>query len=849
MSENYNFYTNVDIVDGKIAVRGYSDERGKWQNKIQPKLKMYLSSTESVGDIKTLYGGDAKSYEFSSIREAKDFIKRYEDVGGVDIFGQHNFTLQSIYNIYDHEIRFDQSKISGWSLDIETKLPVDSDGRPSGFPDVETANAEITLITMQRLSDGVTYVFSGKAYPGGSTPKFCTQFINAGSEAGLLRHFIDFWNSHQVDVITGWNIERFDIPYIINRCNLICGEDVTNMLSPWGKVSTFKKKISGSFGEEELVSSISGVSILDYMAIYKKFTFGNHESYSLNSIAMDELGEGKLDHSEFTDFNDFYDNGFKKYVDYNIRDTALVRRIDQKLQLLNLIYTIAYMAKVNFNDVFSPVKTWDALLHNRLMDDGKVVPIRESNPDVNKHIEGAYIKDPKVGFYDWVLSLDATSLYPSIMMTLNISPETYLGIDYNVSLQSILDKRCQFTFPSESSCAAVTGVAFDKSARGVIPTIVQEYMALRKSTKRSMLDKQQELENIGGSDSKIEADIASLDAKQMAFKILLNSLYGAMGNRGFRFFNSNVAETITLTGQYVLRSIEGKIDGVLNEKFGTSDHKYLIYIDTDSVYFDVQPIVKKWMSKKTPEQIAPMLSKVAVDQIQSEVNKIVSDCCDAMKAYENKLSFKLEVIGDKAIWVAKKKYVIRAHSSEGVVYKSPKFKSVGLEMIKSSTPKFIRSKLENLLPIIFDDGEEAVQDFLENSYSEFIKLSPSEMSIPKGMNNMSAFLTTDNSLCAKGTPMQVRAAISYNAILKKMGLDSKYQLIPNDSKIRYLYLKLPNKTGQNIIAYPVDAELPKELGLGGFIDVHTMWEKTMIASVEILLKPLGWTTERRMVLF
>lgn len=847
MTDNYNFYTNVDIVDGKIAIRGYSDERGRWKGKIAPNLKMYLTTPEPNGSVKTLYGGNAKPFEFTTIREARDFIKRYEGVSGAELFGQHNFTLQSIYNTYPHELKFDQNKISSWSLDIETKLPVDEDGRPSGFPDVETANAEITLITMQRISDGATYTFASREYPDGKPD--CNQFINAGSESDLLRMFISFWNEQSVEVITGWNIERFDIPYIINRCNLVCGESVTDQLSPWSKVSVIKKKISGSFGDEELVASISGVSILDYMAIYKKFTFGNHESYSLNSIAMDELGLSKLDHSEFADFNDFYERGFKKYVDYNIRDTALVRMLDQKLQLLNLIYTIAYMAKVNFNDVFSPVKTWDALLHNKLMAESKVVPIRESNPDANKHIEGAYIKDPKVGFYDWVVSLDATSLYPSIMMTLNISPETYLGINYDVSLQKILSGECEFSFPTSNSCSGVTGVSFDKSERGVIPTIVQEYMTLRKSTKRAMLEKQQELENIGGSDKKIESDIASLDAKQMAFKILLNSLYGAMGNRGFRFFNSNVAETITLTGQYVLRSIENKIDDVLNSKFGTNDHKYLIYIDTDSVYFDVAPVVTKWMSGKSTSEIANLLAKVAIDQIQQEVNKIVSQCCDAMRVYDNKLSFKLEVIGDKAIWVAKKKYVIRVHSSEGVIYKSPKFKSVGLEMVKSSTPKFIREKLGDLLPIIFDKGESAVHDFLECSYEAFLKLDTNEISIPKGMNNMSAFKGEGYQLCKKGTPMQVRAALAYNHMIKKVGVETKYQPIPNDSKIRYLYLKTPNPVGENIIAYPVDGELPKEFNLKDKIDVHTMWEKTMLASVEILLKPIGWTTERRMVLF
>lgn len=845
-----NFYTNVDVIGGKIAVRAVNED-GKRDFKLTPNLELYLSCHPDQADIKTLYGGGAKTYNFDSVSDAKDFIKRYSGVSGTEVFGQQNFALQSINKLYPENIKFDASKISAWSLDIETKLPVDERGKPTGFPDPETAEAEITIITLQKISNGATFVFASKDYPGPDLPA-CNQYINAGSEEGLLKHFIDFWNHVQLDVVTGWNIDHFDIPYIINRCNKVLGEDITSKLSPWGKVYTKKKKLSGSFGKEELVVSIAGVSILDYLAIYKKFTFGSHASYSLNAIAKDELGLEKLDHSEFSDFNDFYDNGYKKYVDYNIRDTELVKLLDDKLQLLKLIYTIAFMAKINFNDVFSPVKTWDSILHNRLLADGKVVPLRESNPDPDKHIEGAYVKDPKVGFYEWLVSVDATSLYPSIMMTLNISPETYIGIDYNVSLQKILDGECDFSFPSDNSCSAVTGVAFDKSFRGIIPTIVQEYMALRKTTKREMLDREQDLENAKGSSvntAAIENDIASLDALQMAFKILLNSLYGAMGNSGFRFFNSNVAETITLTGQYVLRSIETHVDSRLNEMFDTGDHKYVIYIDTDSVYFDVAPLVKKWMSGRSDDRIAAMLAKVAQDQIQKAVNGIVDECCQKMRVFDNKISFKLEVIGDKGIWVAKKKYVIRAHSSEGVIYKKPRFKTVGLEMVRSSTPKFVREKLTELLPIIFDSDESALHDYLEAAQVEFFKLPVEEIAIPRGLNEMGKYKGTDGQLCVKNTPLHTRGALAYNQLLVATGLDTKYELIADDAKIKYVYLREPNKAKQNVISFPVDGELPKEFGLIPFIDTHTMWEKTMTASTKILLDSIGWSTERRMVMF
>jgi DNA polymerase elongation subunit (family B) len=848
------FYTNVSIVGGKIAVREYSDETGSRDYKLSASPSLYMGCDSSVADFQTLYGSSAKEVKFDSIWDAREFIKSYSNTTGADIYGQQNFVLQAINQQYTGDIKFSADKISAWSIDIETKLPVDENGRPSGFPDTETANAEITIISMQRIRDGATYTFASKEYPGPGEPD-CRQYVNAGSEENLLRHFIQFWREMKVDVITGWNIDGFDIPYIVNRCNLIVGEQVTAQLSPWGQVEIKKKRLSGSFGKEELAVTIAGVSILDYLAMYKKFTFGNHESYSLGAIAEEELGMGKLDHSEHANFNDFYDNGFKKYVDYNIRDAALVKLLDDKLQLLNLIYTVAFMAKINFNDVFSPVKTWDAILHNRLLSEGKVVPLKERNPDGDKSIEGAYVKDPRVGLHDWVASLDATSLYPSIMMTMNISPDTYLGIDRSVNLEGLLRGECDFVFPNDNSCAGVTGVAFDTSRRGIIPQIVQEYMVHRKTAKGSMLKHEQEYEDAKNAKApaarmkELEASIASLDAMQMAYKILLNSLYGAMGNSGFRFFNSNIAETITLTGQYILRSIEEKIDNKLNALFKTSDVKYLIYIDTDSVYFNLKPIVDKFLSGRTDEQIAAALAKVVMDQIQPCVNEIVSECCTRMKAYENKLFFKLEAIGDKAIWLAKKKYVIRVFSNEGVVYKKPKFKIIGLEMIKSSTPKFVRGKLGDLLPMVFDQPEHVLHEFIEDARKEFFKLPAHEIAMPRGVNELNKYRGTGHTLCAKGTPIHVRGALVYNMMIEKLNLSHKYAPIPNSAKVKYLYLREPNKARQNVISFPVDLTLPPEFGLDDSIDTYTMWEKSMIASADILVSPIGWTTEQRTVMF
>lgn len=841
------FYTNVTRIGNNLCVRGYT-EQGAHRFKVRFQPTLYLKS-EKESDFKTLYGSFAKSVSLDSMSEAKEFISKYEGVCGVELYGQHNWILQYINQTYEGKIDFDPKMISAWSIDIETLLAEDDAGNIVGFPDASKGDCEITLITIQDLNTKQCYTFGSKPYNGQKV--IDSKYMNCGSESELLKQFVLFWQLKSVEVVTGWNIEQFDIPYIVNRIKVVLGDSWADKLSPWESVEIKTKRLAGSFGgEDKIVCDIAGVSILDYMALYKKFVFVKHESYSLGFIAQEELGETKLDHSEYKNFNAFYREGFdEKYLDYNVRDTQLVSRLEDKLKLIELVYTLAYLAKINFTDVFSPVKMWDSILHNRLLSENVVVPLKENNPDGDKHIEGAYVKDPIVGMHQWIVSLDATSLYPSIMMTLNISPETYRGIDKDYNVDALLREDMHLS-PPDGQAWGPNGSRFDTTFRGVIPKIVEEMMADRKTAKKKMLAREQDLENAKSQNlsekemEKIEADISALNNLQMALKIGLNSLYGGMGNRGFRFFNSNVAETITLTGQYVLRSIEKNIDSKLNKVFKTDNHKYLIYVDTDSVYFNVSPVVEKFMSKiVATADVIKALEKLAVDIIQKHVNDIVQDVCRQMNVYQNKLHFKLEVCGDRAIWLAKKKYVVRAHSSEGVTYAKPKYKTIGLELVRSSTPMFIRKKLKELLPLVFDTDEKTIQQFLSNTRSEFGQLEVHEMAFPRSANNLEEYSNSQH-IYKKGdgvsTPIHVRASLLYNNLILHHGLRGKYPLITSGSKIKFVYLKLPNTLRENVIAFPADETLPKEFNLHRFVDIDMQWEKTMIASTQIILDAIGW---------
>jgi DNA polymerase elongation subunit (family B) len=817
-----SFYTNVELVGSNILLKEIDESGVKRHHKIQwqPTIFVRDNSGENT-EFKTLFGDPARKVNPGTIKESRDFVKQYKDVSGFEIFGQLNYTLQFLYYHYPWELSFDPTMLSIWSIDIETKIP------DSGFPSPSNVDGEIVLITLQNVNTGKCYTFGSKPYTGSDT-----SYMLCKDEFTLLRNFVSFWSRLDVDIITGWNIETFDMPYIINRIKRIISEDETKKLSPWGYVSVEEIFVMGN---KELKVEIKGVAIVDYLALYKKFTYVKQESYSLKHVSKQELGHTKVE-LPGDSFNDNIENHWDIFVHYNIVDTKLVTELDGKLKLLELIMTMAYQAKINFNDVFSPVKMWDALIHNSLIKDKIVIPQRAKIE--SRHIEGAYVKEPRPGFFEWIVSLDATSLYPSIMMSLNISPETFKG-RVQATIDQVLSNPSEYTELATSENAAISpiGAMFDRSFQGILPKLIVNMMADRKKAKNQMLALENEYQQT--KDESLTPKISALNNKQMAAKIALNSLYGATANDGFRFFNPDVAESITITGQFILKRIEERIDNALNAKFKTDKHKYLVYVDTDSVYVNMKPVVERYLKSDDQSVIVKNLEKVAIDIIQEEINKICSDVSKELNFYENKIHFKLEAVGDKAIWIAKKKYVVRVHSSEGVTYSKPKMKVMGLEMVRSSTPAFIRDKLKDSLPAIFDGTEKDVQEYIQKTREEFLKLSVSQVAFPRSANSLAEY-SDDATLYKKSTPIQVRGVLLYNHMIKKLNLSSRYPLIQEGEKIKFFYLKMPNKIKENVMAIPADGVLPEEFGLTSVVDKDMQFEKSFLSAMEIIMTPIGW---------
>ena len=401
------FYTSVAQHHNKILVCGYENNK-RFKKECHYKPYLFLPSKEKTG-YRTIDGNPVEKLSFDSIRDARNFFEKYKDVENFSIYGLTNYPYVYIYDTFKN-IQYDTSKIKTLILDIEVSTE-------NGYPDIDRADSEITAITM--MYDDITFVFGYKDF---ITSDANIKYFRCKDEYELLTRFIKLM-SHDVyrpDVITGWNVEFFDIPYCINRIIRLFDESEAKKLSPW---SLLRERTVQFMGREQQAFTPVGVSILDYLQLYMKFTYTQQESYKLDHIAFVELNEQKLDYSEYGSLNDLYKQNPQKYIEYNIHDCTLIKKLDDKMKLLDLVYTIAYDSGCNYEDALTTVRSWDVTIHNYLMDQRKVIP-HVKKGSVDRIPAGGYVKQPQTGMFDWVVSFDLSSMYPMRIISTNIGPET-----------------------------------------------------------------------------------------------------------------------------------------------------------------------------------------------------------------------------------------------------------------------------------------------------------------------------------------------------------------------------------------------------------------------------------------
>ncbi len=847
MTETSYFYTSVEQHKNGVdlLIRGYEDGK-RFMRKVQYKPYLFVATKEE-SRYRTIDGKRVKKVEFETIKDARNFIYEYKDVTNFQIMGQDKFPYLYIYDEFTGDIVFTPELINVVTIDIETKT-VSVTGK-KGFPDIAKADHEVTAITISK--PGKRYMFGVKDYvPSDKT----VTYYKCKDEASLLASFIEIWDGDEMspDIVTGWNIEFFDIPYLVNRITNVLGATVAKMLSPWRILEEYEVM---SRGRTQMAFKPLGIAVMDYMPLYKKFIFKNQESWSLEYIASAELGEHKLDYSEYEGLDDLYEKNPQKYLDYNLHDVVLVERLEQKLGFIAMVQAFAYDAKVNYNDTLATVKPWDVIIHNFLMDRCIVVP--QFKPGFqDRSIVGGYVKEPMLGKSKWVVSFDLNSLYPSLIMAYNIGPDTFieqLEEEYdnelvNAKVVDILNGKLgaqyQDAMLEDNVCLTANMALYRRDKMGFFAELMQLKYDQRKLYQAKLKDVKKELEVVTDPDRK--AELTRLKSiyhnLQLSKKIQINAFYGSIANKYCRWFSLINAEAITTSGQLTIQWVQRDINKYLNKVLGTTDLDFVIASDTDSAYLTMDKFVEKFCQGMDEHQITEMLDKVC----QTKLQDVISNSFVELGKYTNamdagKLVMKRENIASAGIWTAKKRYILRVMDEEGIRLKEPKIKITGLEVVKSSTPKVCRDAMKDCFKIIMEKEEEDLHTYVDEFYSKFLGMPFEEVAFPRGVSEIDKWVDPA-TLYKSGCPMHVKGSILYNHYLAKAGVDDRYPSIFNGDKIKFSYLRKNNPLNIAVISCP--SGLPSELGLDSYIDRDTQFEKTFIDPMKMVTEVIGWTPQK-----
>ena len=812
------FYTNVQPHGNYIALRGVNDRGESFKEKLNYEPTLFVESHKPQNpQWKTLDNRNVAPVKWGSMKESRQAMKEY----GGNVFGFDQFQYSFISDNYRGMVDYDLDKIKIGYIDIETSSE-------HGFPDVRNANEEVLAISYRC---GETFrVYGCQGYE----PSEGILYVPCTTEEHLLLEFVNDWSMNYPDIITGWNSRFFDIPYLVNRIVKILGQKMANKLSPWG---WYKENEITLFGNrKQQIFDLVGISSIDYMDAYKKFTYVNQESYSLNHIAYTELGEKKLDYSEYSSLHELYKTNFQKFVDYNVHDVVLLERLEEKMKLLEMIISLAYMAKCNFNDVFSPVKMWDCIIFNHLKDQQIVVPPKKHETKLEAY-EGAYVKDPQIGRHKWVASFDLNSLYPHLIMQYNISPETLVGMHTESGLvDALLDKEVDVDFLKEKNLTMTpNGSLYTRKKQGFLPALMEKMYTDRVKYKDLMIKEQKKGK---AADTN---KLAQYHNMQINLKIALNSAYGALGNQWFRFYDVRNAEAVSVAGQLSIRWAERAVNQYLNKILETDNDDYVLASDTDSLYVTLDSLVQK-VGLTDTDKIIEFMDKVCEGKIQDVIDGCYGEMAEYVNAFEQKMVMKREVLAEVAIWTGKKHYILNVHNSEGVQYDEPKLKIMGIEAVKSSTPEPCRNALKEALKIMMNGTEEDVINYIEAFKTKFKTLPTEEVSFPRSVKGLAKYHDAA-SIYQKSTPIHVKGSLIYNKMLQNKRLTRKYPKIQEGEKIKFAYLKEPNPTGDTVIAM-LNA-LPDEFELKPYIDYEKQFSKSFLDPIIGILNVIGWEHERK----
>ena len=790
-------YQNIFVKINTNEAWIWDDEKGLLHFNYTP----YAYKKDPNGSYRSLYG--------ESLTRVTNFVKNDPNMFESDVPETTRILVDAYY-----KSDMPSKGIVVMAFDIEVEMI-------TGLPDPTTGNNEITSIAYHdSATNQYTILVLDKKKKLKSSSSDNKNVVVCHDEKTLLLKFLDALQEIQPHIMTGWNCDAFDIPYLYNRIKRVLGKSNAYRLSPIGEMfySPYRNRYT-----------IAGISVLDYMTVYKKFSYKELPSYALNAVSMTELGRGKVEYEGNLD--DLMENDIETFIHYNITDVELILELDKKLQYIDLVRGIAHVGHVPYEDFVYSSKYLEGALLTYLKNIGGIVAPnkpadrREKMEQLKESGEqgfiGAFVKDPVPGRYEWMYDLDLTSLYPSIIMTLNISPETKIAKiedwsaesfvrgtkeSYIVDGKIVTHEKLKEFLDKYKYTVASNGVMYNSEYVGLIPAILNDWFDKRVEYKNEMKRWGKD-----GNEEKYEF----YKKRQLVQKILLNSLYGVLGLPAFRFYDIDNAEAVTLTGQTVIKKTQDAINSKYNKELKTDAIDYVQYVDTDSVFVSCLPLVKNRFPNIDTNDIEIMTPKIY--EIATEVQDYVNQFYDVMSkklfnTEKHRLEIKQEMIGRTGFWQKKKRYALWIISDNGVPM--DKLEVKGLDIVRSSFPKSFQKIMKSVLIDILKGKEKnEIDDYILNFKKELGSIIYAEVAKNSSIKEIKKYedVVKDDVLgkFAKGTPAHIKAAINYNKLLKLFKCPPKFPPMKNGDKVKIVYLK-NNQYGLEELAFRGDSD-PKEI--------------------------------------
>tara|TARA_Y100000310_G_C20702883_1_gene831618 strand:+ start:9672 stop:12311 length:2640 start_codon:yes stop_codon:yes gene_type:complete len=859
-------YRNIAYLSRQGTVRLYTwdGEGSRVHYDLPYRPYYYVETTNSNScDAMSLYNTPLKKREFPNEYHRRQAIQKlknnetgqFEDIRLFENIGTQQQFLIDQYHQQNDSLDFSQFPIKFVFIDIETYSP-------NEFPSPEKAKDTINVITCY---DSITQKFYTWGLGDWKHSRDDVIYVSCVSERELLVKFIDWIKKDPPDILSGWNSELFDIPYIINRVMKVLGEDSARELSPVQTI--YSRDLVSQFGKYNTRWHIKGMSCVDYLDVYKKFSQGLRQSYKLDDIAEHELNQKKVDYGDQS-LAELSQSDWQTFVDYNIQDVNLLVRMEEKLRYLELLRMLAYTGLTPFENamgtlnVITGAGVIEARKQNMIVPTF-VKPVRDTGK-----FEGAYVGEPKRGFQDYIISFDVNSLYPNVMISLNLSPETKMGkfeiqSDGKVLLTkakgkpNTLTKENLYKGVKEAQLSVSRAqVLFSQKNKGIFPQIVDNFYKERVKIRREMNKYKRQLASLEKDDltrEQLKDKINKLHIKQFTIKIFINTVYGYFGNKHAPMGDTDISRSITLTGQGVIKESNKILVEYIKDKCNLTDEHMekdspIVYNDTDSVYITIKHLVNHLQIPFTNNR--GNISKevlTVVQDIEDHLNDKIKQWGErALNSKDCRFVFKRESICDVGLFLQKKRYILHVLDDEGI--KVNKFKYTGVEVVRTTMPKPVKPYVKKIIETMLMTKDFNETNTVLNEAYDIFKLLPIEdIAFVMGISRFkterrdeygNVIESCDGFKTYKGMPIHVKSAYYYNILLDRFKLTNKYEDISSGDKVRYFYVKQPNKFGIKSFAYKYN--YPIEFKNCIEPDIEMMFDKIIYSVIERLYESVNW---------